>query len=319
MRTDSCTRTREIDLAELAGRQHGVVSHRLAIGFTRGGVGRRIAAGRLHRLYPGAYAVGHRSVTTLGRFMAAVLACGPRAVASHRTAAFVLGLGVDLWSAVEVSTVDRGVAARPGIVTHRPRELERTVVDGIPVTTLPRTLLDLAEVVPARRLERAFEGADRLRLLDRRAVEALCRRSYGRHGLRPLQALLDRERDPPPATRSELEGRFLEACREAGLRPPEVNGFVEGFEVDAFWRAEGLAVELDGFESHGTVRRSSATGGETSGSSSRRVAGFSDSPTGGSIETRAAWSRLCRTASGNAAMAPAPGSEHLRSPSLLLR
>jgi hypothetical protein len=254
MRTDSCTRTREIDLAELAGRQHGVVSHRqlLAIGFTRGGVGRRIAAGRLHRLYPGAYAVGHRSVTTLGRFMAAVLACGPRAVASHRTAAFVLGIGVDLWSAVEVSTVDRGVAARPGIVTHRPRELERTVVDGIPVTTLPRTLLDLAEVVPARRLERAFEEADRLRLLDRRAVEALCRRSYGRHGLRPLQALLDRERDPPPATRSELEGRFLEACREAGLRPPEVNGFVEGFEVDAFWRAEGLAVELDGFESHGT-------------------------------------------------------------------
>jgi Protein of unknown function (DUF559) len=128
---------------------------------------------------------------------------------------------------------------------------DRAERDGIPVTSVARTLFDLVEVVDARRLERAFENADRLRLLDLTAVEQIVRRNPGRRALRPLLALLPSLR-PAPETRSELERFFLDVCSDAGLPTPVMNATVEGFEVDAHWPGQRLIVELDGYEFHRT-------------------------------------------------------------------
>jgi hypothetical protein len=128
---------------------------------------------------------------------------------------------------------------------------DRAARDGIPVTTLARTLLDLGEVVSSRQLERAFEQAELLRLLDLRAIEALAKRARGRRGLRPLAALLSGASEPA-MTRSELERRFLELCRHANLPIPVLNAVVAGLEVDALWPSQRLIVELDGYAYHRT-------------------------------------------------------------------
>jgi hypothetical protein len=117
------------------------------------------------------------------------------------------------------------------------------------VTTPARTLLDLAEVVDEWRLERAFEEADRLRLLKAGALEEVCARSHGRRALRPIRRLIDAAREPL-LTRSPLEERFVDFCRRQRLPPPVTNASILGFEVDVLWPAERLIVELDGFAFH---------------------------------------------------------------------
>ena len=186
--------------------------------------------------------------------MAAVLACGPGAALSHRDAAALWALRPNNRAAIEVTVVGGHRPGQRGITIHRTRALhedERTVVDGIPVTTVARTLLDLAEVVDRRQVERAFEEAERRRLFDLRALETLARRHHGRRGLGVINELLA-EATQPPATRSELERRFLDLCREAGLPQPQVNTLVAGFEVDMAWPEARLVVELDGHEFHRT-------------------------------------------------------------------
>jgi hypothetical protein len=168
--------------------------------------------------------------------MAAVLACGPGAVLSHRSAAALWGLRPTARTDADVTTPGRTGHKRPGITLHRVRRLhphDRTRCRAIPVATVARTLLDLAELLQPHELESAWEEAERLRLLDLLAVDALCRRTRGRRGLRPLRALLAEQRGPLPATRSELECRFLDVCRRAGLPPPAVNAVIGGLEVDA--------------------------------------------------------------------------------------
>jgi hypothetical protein len=127
---------------------------------------------------------------------------------------------------------------------------DRAVREGIPVTSVSRTLLDLAPVVQPRQLRRAIDEAEQLGLFDSRTVERLIRRSHGHHGLRALQGALREYRGPPPPTRSELERRFLTVCGDAGLPPPQVNIFVAGWEVDVAWPARRLVVELDGYAFH---------------------------------------------------------------------
>jgi hypothetical protein len=141
-----------------------------------------------------------------------------------------------------------------GISVHRVRSIhpdDRAQVDGIPVTSAARTLLDLAEILPARQFERAWDQAEGRELLDLTALEALLARSHGHHGLEPLIALLAEHRRPEP-TKSELEVMFLELCREAGIPLPAMNVMVAGEEVDAYWPQHGLVVELDGWEHHKT-------------------------------------------------------------------
>jgi very-short-patch-repair endonuclease/predicted transcriptional regulator of viral defense system len=249
-------RPRPEALAALAARQHGVVAtwQLRELGFSRGAIAHLVAAERLHRLYRGVYAVGHTALHPHGRLMAATLACGPDAVLSHRDAAAVWGLRPSARPATDVTVPGLSRHGQRGITIHRTRSLpqdERAVRDGLPVTTVARTLLDLAEVIDRHQVRRAFEEAERLRLFDLRALKELARRHHGRRGLAVVNELLA-EAVEPPVTRSELERRFLELCHEAGLPAPQVNTQVAGFEVDMAWPEARLVVELDGHEFHRT-------------------------------------------------------------------
>src|SRR3954454_7513519 len=136
------------EIAGLAERQHGVVAfwQLIGVGLSRQAIHRRVSAGRLHQLYRGVYAVGHRKVTWHGRIMAAVLVHGPDAVASHRTAAALWDLLPHRGNVVYVTVPASGRAKRKGIVLEQVRALDeqdRAVRDGIPVTALARTLIDV--------------------------------------------------------------------------------------------------------------------------------------------------------------------------------
>ena len=185
--------------------------------------------------------------------MAAVLACGRDAVLSHLSAAALWSIASSSSPFIDI-TVPRGRRGHEGIRLHQVRhfpDADRTIHDAIPVTTIARTLFDLAEVLSMTRLERAFERAERLELLDLTAVADVCRRNPGRRALRPLLALLP-SLSPPAPTRSDLEDDFLDFCRANDLPTPELNAIVEGHEVDAVWRDQRLVVELDSFEFHKT-------------------------------------------------------------------
>jgi very-short-patch-repair endonuclease len=245
-------------VAALAARQHGVVAYRqlLELGLGKGAIQRRVLTGRLHPIHVGVYAVGHSAITGHGRWMAAVLACGRRATLSHQSAGALWELHPTSRTVVDVIVPRRGRRSRPGISVHEVRRLhpdDRTRRRGIPVTTVARTLLDLAEVLRPPQIERAVETAERLDVLDMTAIEELCGRSRGRRGLRPLGRVLGEYRDPGPTTRSELERHFLEICRDALLPIPAVNVVVAGFEVDAVWPDQRLVVELDGRAFHHTT------------------------------------------------------------------
>jgi very-short-patch-repair endonuclease len=225
----------------------------LAIGISHDSVRARVAAGRLHRVHVGVYAVGHTNLSQRGRWMAAVLAYGYGALLSHGDAAALQGIRKAGSGRIHVTVDTRaGLGRRDGLVPHRSRiRLEdRESVDGIPVTSVPRTLLDLAEILDPQGLRRAYEEAARLELLDVRAIERLLARSNGRRGVSALRALLDYDPGPAAETRSELERLFLNLVRAAGLPLPSVNVLVEGFLVDAYWPSARLVVELDGYEYH---------------------------------------------------------------------
>jgi hypothetical protein len=243
-------------IAALARRQHGVVAYRQLIeaGFNRGAIQYRLDNGRLHHVHRAVYAVGHPVLGRNGRIMSAVLACGPGALLSHRSAGAEWELLPTARAAIDV-TAPRSRRSRGDVIAHRVRRLDpqdRAVRDGIPITTVARTLLDVAEVVRSHEFERAVEQAERLRLFDLREVENVCERSCGRRGLRPLRALLGDAVGEPPWTRSELERRFLDLCRDAGLPEPALNVSVAGFVVDFLWSSQRLVIELDGHAFHST-------------------------------------------------------------------
>ena len=211
---------------------------------------RRVADGRLRIVHRGVYALG--PLDQRGRWLAAVLALGLRAVLSHQSAAMLHALRETSRSAIDV-TVEVHARRRRGIDVHLSRTLhpdDRTEVDGIPVTSVSRTLLDLAGTLPTTQLRRAYEQAEQNRSLDANALASLLERSRGRRGSAALRALL--HYDPSPATeaRSELEIAFLDLVREAGLPTPQVNVLVEGFLVDAYWPTARLVVELQSYAHH---------------------------------------------------------------------
>jgi hypothetical protein len=180
------------------------------------------------------------------------LACGPEAALSRRTAADHWGILRTSRGGIDVLVLARGTRARrPGIDLHCVRRLDPedvTELNGIPVTTVARTLVDLCAVEPPRRVERALEQAYVLRLIAPGAVEDALERSNGRR-TRVLRALLAQE-GRPTLTRSELEEAFLALCRGGGLPDPEVNVHLHGYEVDFLWRRERRVVEVDGYAFH---------------------------------------------------------------------
>jgi hypothetical protein len=252
---------RDAQIGRLAERQHGVVSlPQLQLhGLSPSAVRQRVATGRLTRIHRAVYAVGHGRLTQHGHWMAAVLAYGPRAVLSHRSAAALHGIRPDNRPKIDVTLPSASARSRPGIDVHRSTTLEAadvTTIDGIPCTTLPRTLLDLAEVVPRRALERAIDQAEVLRVFDLGAVEEVLSLATGRHGATELRRVLA-EYGGPTLTDRELEERFFELCERAGVPRPAVNVWITlddgiAYKADFLWRAERLIVETDGWESHGT-------------------------------------------------------------------
>jgi very-short-patch-repair endonuclease len=241
-------------IAAIASQQHGVISslQLVTLGLTRSAVANRVRAGRLHPVHRGVYAVGHRLLSLRGCWMGAVLACGDRAVLSHRSAARLHGLLLGTGSAaIDVTSPTRAGRKRQGIKVHAGASLtgaDVTEEDGIPCTSVPRTLLDLAEAGSSRELERAVERAVTLRIFDLIAIQEALARSSGRRGAPRLQRAVERYRPAP--TWSELERAFLEICRRARLPLPEVNVPIDLYVVDFLWRELGLIVETDGHETH---------------------------------------------------------------------
>jgi predicted transcriptional regulator of viral defense system len=235
-----------------------VVAYRqlIALGLKPSAIQRLVAAGRVLRLHPGVYAVGHNALSRQGRWMAAVLAYGPGAVLSHRDAAMLFGLRDSARAAIDVTAPGRSRHVRPGITVHRPRRLDPrdcTQHRGVPVTTVARILLDLAEVLPLRQVRYALEESQRQRLFDLRAVEELLERSPGRRGVKPLASLLA-EQIEPPDVRSMLERSFVDLYRALGLPEPQLNVRIGPYVVDVLWPERRLVVELDGRETHLTIK-----------------------------------------------------------------
>lgn len=238
-------------VAELARRQHGVVSRAqlIALGLGEDAIDWRVRRRRFHRMYQRVYAVGHTALTRNGRFMAAVLACGDGAALSHFSAAVLWGILNGDGRAIHVTAP--GHKRCRGIVVHRsPLEGERVRRFGIVVTTPARTIVDLADVVQRRRtLERAIDEAEYLRL---DWTDAAPRR--GRRGSGLLSSVLAVHEPGSTRTRSELEEMFLALCDSRGFPRPEVNVGIEGYECDFVWREQRLIVETDGRRAHGTER-----------------------------------------------------------------
>ncbi len=236
-------------IAALAGRQHGVVARwqLVALGLSRREIGRRLERGLLHALHRGVYAVGHRVLTQRGRWMAAVLAAGPGAVLSHRSAAALWGIRPTARAHIEI-TAPRKLHPRKGLHPHRAvlPEDEMTRRDNIPVTSAARTLLDLAAVLKPNELDRALDEAEIHRLAG---PEEMLSRYPAHRGTKALRTLL---LDARRSLRSPLEHEFLTFVDTHGFQRPETNTIIAGYEVDAVWREARLIVELDGYATHGT-------------------------------------------------------------------
>ncbi|HEX9967941.1 MAG TPA: type IV toxin-antitoxin system AbiEi family antitoxin domain-containing protein, partial [Solirubrobacterales bacterium] len=238
----------------LVRRQHGVVTRAqlLALGFSTDAIRHRVAMGRLHPLWRGVYAVGRPTVSERGRWMAAVLSCGPEALLSHRSAAGLWRI-LRPFHTLEVVAPEERRRHRPGIAVHRRNGLEpahRRVVDGIPVTDIVTTLIDLATCVNDGLLIRAVNQADRMELIDAEGLRTALDRERSRPGVGRLRSLLDRQGAAFADTLLEL--RFLDLVRAAGLPEPELQADVNGYRVDFYWPALGLVVETDGPRDHRT-------------------------------------------------------------------
>jgi very-short-patch-repair endonuclease len=229
--------TGDAAIAALATRQHGVVTTAQleAAGIGRRGLAHRVANGRLIRIFRGVYRVGPISAP-YGREMAAVLATG--GALSHHTAAAIWGFRPPHDGAPHVTVENRDARSRRGLCVHRTRSLKAAVHLGLPLTTVARTLHDLAPLLSQGELDRAVEEA-LIRGLTK--VEELT----GRPALRRATI------EEPQITRSEGERRLRRLIKAAKLPRAVTNTRVAGWEVDAFWPAQRLVVEVDGFAYHG--------------------------------------------------------------------
>jgi very-short-patch-repair endonuclease len=222
------------------------------LGYSKSSVAKAAKAGRLHRIHRGAYAVGHRRLTWDGRCMAAVLASYP-SVASHFSAAWIWGLLRTRPGTVHLTCRGPRRGKRPFVV-HRAdlAAIDRTRRDGIPVTSLSRTILDVAVDSRALTVRRQIQIADDEKLFDLRAMHDLLERTKGHRGQAKVRAALELYEEKVVFTRSDLERRFLELVREVGLPEPSMNAFVGGHEIDAYWAEERFGVELDVYGTHGS-------------------------------------------------------------------
>lgn len=240
----------------MARRQHGVVSVRQLegpLGFSQRSIARAVRSGRLHRIHRGVYAVGHSDLSLSGACLGAVLAVGPGALLSYHSAGWLWGLRSGSPKPFEVTAVvPRHHPAPRDVVRHRARNLvdeDRAIVEGIPVTSVARTLLDLFWKLRADRPGRVLARAEDLGLLDLGAIHAVIERNRGHHGARRLRlALATYER--PAYSRSEFERRFVDCLVAHGLPRPATGWNEVGYEIDIYWPELEFGIELDAFETH---------------------------------------------------------------------
>jgi hypothetical protein len=205
--------------------------------------------------------------------MAAVLAYGERALLSYRSAGALWGLVAAGRGRIDVSC-PAGKPGRPGISLHQadvPSD-ERAINTRIPVTSVSRTLVDLAGILNETQLARACEEADRLRLLDMNALARCCDRAKRRRGVGNLRRLVEEAR-APAYPRTPLEDRFLDFYRAhlSDLPPPATNVLLLGHEVDALWPKHRVAVEMDSWEFH---RHRAAFEQDRARDTARQAAGY---------------------------------------------
>ena len=219
----------------------------LDAGLSATGIERRLANGILLREHRGVYRVGHRAPSTEATYLAAVYACGEGALLSRRAAAHLFRLIKG--SAPRPAVVFPTQRRVPGVETWRSRVDPRdaTTHRAIPTTTVPRTLVDLAAVLPPAALARACHEAGVLHRTAPAHVEAALTRRPNSRGAAKLRSVL---RGDVHVTLSKLERRFLEVLREAGLPLPETNRPASGRRVDCRWPTQRLTVELDGYRYH---------------------------------------------------------------------
>jgi very-short-patch-repair endonuclease len=248
--------SREGEIVDLVRRQHGVVTHGqlTSLGVGRRTINRWLESGRLRAVHRDVYAYGPRPLAKRGKWLAAVLAMGPGAFLSHRSAAALWGMAGDR-PKVDVNA-PRGRQVQPGrasgIKVHRckfdPGEV--TTRDGIPVSTVARTLFDLAERSRPYELKSAWDEASRLKLLLVPEVAAVYERGRGRRARTRIRPFLLAEQRHIEDSASPLEDRFAEFVVARHLPPPQVNVLVGKDVVDALWPAARLIVELDSWEFH---------------------------------------------------------------------
>lgn len=245
---------RDATIIGLARRQRGLVTHGQLISL---GVGRRTlkrwaASGRLLRVHRGVYVLGPQPLTRHGRWLAAVMAKAP-AVLSHESAAALWGLAGDLRDIDVTASHGRRGLNGSGVRLHASnlRRDEWVTHEGIPVTTVARTLFDLAEAVERHQLKSAWDEANRLRLLRVKQVATICERHPTRPARASIEALLAAEQlHDEERRRSPLEDRFAAFVRTYRLPLPHTNVLVDGDEVDILWPTARLIVELDSWEFH---------------------------------------------------------------------
>lgn len=244
--------------SRLASRQNGIVTHAQlrSAGLTPGEIKQLIRAGSLHRLYRGVYAVGHLALGPLAKERAALLACGARAVISHRSAAYLWGLSDQPPSATDVTLAGRRCRQQAGFRRHKLARLDRRDIrtkQGIALTSPARTIVDLAAEAGDQELERLIAEARVKGLLREGELEAALERAGSRRGVARLRALL-RSQAGKAMTRSEVERRCRRLLEAAGLPQPLVNRRLAGFEVDFLWPDHRVVLEVDTITFHGYHR-----------------------------------------------------------------
>jgi very-short-patch-repair endonuclease len=238
----------------VAEQQLGLIIPRqlYAAGINKDMITSRRRAGVLHRVHNHVYLFGSRIMVPGAQELAAILACGPGTVISHRSAAALWGLARSLSDEVEVTVVGRRSRSRQRLRVHRVDRLDardRRLRCGIPVTSPARTLLDYAATAQPADLERAIAEASALRLVTEREIYRTLERTPRRFGAARLRAELDRERGPA-WTQSDAERRMLRLIRSAGLPPPQTQVRIAGFPADFLWPEHKLIVEVDGYPFH---------------------------------------------------------------------
>jgi len=204
----------DAEVGRLVVEQNGVVTldQLRALGLNNEAVAKRVARGRLYRIEGAVYSLTPRAMTQRGRFMAATLSCGPGAVVSHRSAAYLWGLADHWRGPIDVTAPNRRGRSPAGVTAHRDgslKSIDKVRVHDIPCTSVGRTLLDYAGVTQEWELRKAVAQAEVLRILDLDRMRSVLRRGRGRRGVARLRLVIDTIHPQTSRTRSELERLFL--------------------------------------------------------------------------------------------------------------